>query len=644
MAGGNILAIYDWLRDKKVSKDEIQNFFEVMDISYINIFKDYMENNFYSKEELEEIESSINSNFLEIFQNYCQNNLYDMNFTKNVLKEKIQFLNMPSLKYYIDIVTPANKLNYYDGEQTDITGLSVHKFSKEDDTDLGEINLSDINYTPIVKSKKIKLDIETYPYSYTTAEGQQIADHNGANRKPIKVNNEKSIIIIGENCGGTNYGGNWFYFISISDTRMGSLITCEGVAPKTYSFIMDGSTYYVTIYGTNRSYGGATQVDNFNNFLVIKDIYIANPSNFNFTIYGLQYLRDYLVSLLDNTFNTISIQTYDEDGFLMECSYDVEVEPLILLTYKMTGNALPKGEVSCSSFYNNNYAPWYCFDQLQGRTDQKTWATTQLLPQWIQYKFETPKIVKKVITINKSADTVRPVKYFTLQGSNDGEEYIDIQHCFIAGSDYGYKEINYINNDTAYLYYRLYITSNYSSSGNDNNYGCGFEEIELYGLAEENPSEDPIYLLTPAMTSNTTPSGEVSCSSNYNANYLPYYAFNQVLGSNTQTWATIQALPQWIQYKFDTPKVVTKVATTNRNEGNIRAAKTYILQGSNDGSTYVDIQTCSIQSYAAHYQEIVDIENETAYLYYRLYVTEQYSNTGTGCGFAEIGLYGYDAE
>ena len=491
MAGGNIQAIHDWIVEKKGSKNYVDVFLDGLMPSS----QSYMEN-YYNKDDLEDNIFS-GDKFLPITQSYM-NNYFNKEKIKQFFIHKMKFKNMPSLKYYIDIVTPANKLNYYDGETIDITGISIHKFSKEDDTDLGEVLLTDITFT------------------------------------------DKAILSESE--------GN----------------------------------------------------------------------------------------------NCVKIKTYDEDGYLMECSYDIEIEPLILLTYQMYSNTGHMGgEVSCSSFYSNNYAPWYCFDQVLKKTDTGTWATTQLLPQWIQYKFESPRVVRKIITVNKFAGTIRAVKYFTLQGSNDGEEYTNIQVCKINDSSVGYTETNYINNSTAYLYYRLYITTNYSSTGNNSNYGCGFEEIELYGTLEENSSgELPMNSLVPIMTSNTSPSGEASCSNRYNGNYEPFYAFNRQLGGDAQTWATIQALPQWIQYKFEEPKVVKKIVTVNRNERNIRAAKTYILQGSNDGSTYTDIQTCSIQSYAAHYKEVVDIENETAYLYYRLYVTEQYSNTGAGCGFAEIDLYG----
>lgn len=148
-------------------------------------------------------------------------------------------------------------------------------------------------------------------------------------------------------------------------------------------------------------------------------------------------------------------------------------------------------------------------------------------------------------------------------------------------------------------------------------------------------------LLTPVMTSDTTPSGIVSASHYHNENYRPFYAFDQTYGNDQQTWATTQSLPQWIQYQFPRAKVVKRLITVNRNERNIRAVKKFTFQGSLDGSSWTNISECTINSSAAHYKETFDfLENTTEYTHYRLYITEQYSNTGTGCGFAEIEMYG----
>ena len=95
----------------------------------------------------------------------------------------------------------------------------------------------------------------------------------------------------------------------------------------------------------------------------------------------------------------------------------------------------------------------------------------------------------------------------------------------------------------------------------------------------------------------------------------------------------------WIQYKFVSPVVIKKIATTNRNESNNRVIRTFIFQGSNDGETYVDLAECEIISNAGAYRQEFLINNDTEYLYYRLYVTEPWIPNDMTVGLAQLELY-----
>ena len=118
-----------------------------------------------------------------------------------------------------------------------------------------------------------------------------------------------------------------------------------------------------------------------------------------------------------------------------------------------------------------------------------------------------------------------------------------------------------------------------------------FEDVALYCTTIA--SNDAYALATPKMTSNTTPSGVVSCSSRYDSNYEAWYAFNQTLSGDPLTWATTNALPQWIQYQFPNPVCIQRVIIINRAETNRRAIETFIFQGSNDGTSWTDLKTCT---------------------------------------------------
>jgi len=152
----------------------------------------------------------------------------------------------------------------------------------------------------------------------------------------------------------------------------------------------------------------------------------------------------------------------------------------------------------------------------------------------------------------------------------------------------------------------------------------------------------PIYVkATATMTSDTTPSGEVSASSHYDSNRAEWYAFSSFCGGDIYTWTTEDndTTGAWIQYEFPEAVRITKVATVNRNATNVRAVGTFKLQGSNDGITYADLQTCTITSNAGHYRQEFEITNNTPYLYYRLLVISPYDQNETNVGFAKVELY-----
>lgn len=152
--------------------------------------------------------------------------------------------------------------------------------------------------------------------------------------------------------------------------------------------------------------------------------------------------------------------------------------------------------------------------------------------------------------------------------------------------------------------------------------------------------------LTPKMTSNTTPSGRCFDSSNAGSYYLPYFAFDERNDYDRNTWATVNALPQWIGYQFPKPVRVRRLITVNRNEDlaqymhNNRAVSAFTLQASNDGQNWINIGKFTSSNRTGHYKNTYDFNNNYKFFYYRLYITGNFNNaSGTGCGFAEIGMY-----
>lgn len=180
------------------------------------------------------------------------------------------------------------------------------------------------------------------------------------------------------------------------------------------------------------------------------------------------------------------------------------------------------------------------------------------------------------------------------------------------------------------------INQNGTYSAQDDDYD-GYSEVTVN--VSGGGRED--VLATPRMTSDTTPSGVVTASSNGGVNYLPYYAFSESCGMNQYTWLTTtdDVVGAWIQYQFPQAETIVKLITINRGESVTRAVKTFKFQGSNDGTTWTDIENCSIASNSSFYREEFLLNNSTAYIYYRLYITAAWESNPRWVGFAQIQMY-----
>ena len=123
----------------------------------------------------------------------------------------------------------------------------------------------------------------------------------------------------------------------------------------------------------------------------------------------------------------------------------------------------------------------------------------------------------------------------------------------------------------------------------------------------------------PVMTANTAPYG-VTSASNVSSGYEAYKAFNE---DYSTYWVSGQTtVPRWIQYQFTSPVCVRKFKVHfNTNP----TSTTYVVQGSNDGSTFTDISDSITDT--SRFNEH-NIDNENYYLYYRINITAQ-TTSGT---------------
>jgi hypothetical protein len=127
----------------------------------------------------------------------------------------------------------------------------------------------------------------------------------------------------------------------------------------------------------------------------------------------------------------------------------------------------------------------------------------------------------------------------------------------------------------------------------------------------------------PTMTSNTASSGIASASGIWSDDYKPWKAFN---GTNNpgEYWAASFRSVGWLQYDFQTEKVITAYAVTNQNGGYYveQSPKDWTFEGSNDGVIWTILDTRNNQTgWANSERRFYTFNNNNGYSKYRINVT-----------------------
>ena len=229
---------------------------------------------------------------------------------------------------------------------------------------------------------------------------------------------------------------------------------------------------------------------------------------------------------------------------------------------------------------------------------------------------------------------------FKVQGKNSGGSWSDIAY-YTLGTDYWSSRENHLGsfefaNDTAYQYYRLLVTATPQ--------GSNVLIVELGWTTEIRGN--PIHWYTeeyivPVMSSSSQDGYVASASSEFNSEHAAYLAFDRNIDTK---WATQDNItpPQWLQIKLPTAKKCAILELSSRNDRwwN-QIPKDFILQGSNDGSTWTDLLTQSGTSWTSQAQTIrfeVPTANQANYLYYRIWATANMKNPAGAFAIASFTL------
>lgn len=163
-----------------------------------------------------------------------------------------------------------------------------------------------------------------------------------------------------------------------------------------------------------------------------------------------------------------------------------------------------------------------------------------------------------------------------------GQYLVQVQDIF-GCADSTFFEVTEISSTPAYTHFRLYATSN-----NGDTSWTGTTELELCD--------------TIGGASIAVGAGGTVTANAFNASYPPVRAFDGSRLSDSSTgWLTAATFPVWIQYEFPTPREVLEWGLGVYPTATTRVPRSFrqvILQGSNDGINYDDLDNREITDWA----------------------------------------------
>ena len=284
---------------------------------------------------------------------------------------------------------------------------------------------------------------------------------------------------------------------------------------------------------------------------------------------------------------------------------------------KLTSNEGSNGKAFASGKIYNGYEAWKSFNQDLTGNDAQNWASyvEEGNTGYLGYEFNKPVEVKSFYVNSLKTDNNIGVcmKEFVLQGSNDGNNWVDLTDK-IMHSPQTIKYYPVTKNESSYKFYRLYGISEGVSNL------IAIHELQLFDKDYYVNIEDG---LVPKLTSNEGSNGKAFASGKIYRGYEAWKSFNQDLtGNDAQNWASYveEGNTGYLGYEFKEKKKVNvfyvNSLKTDNNTG--VCMKEFVLQGSNDGNNWIDLTDKIMHSpQTIKYYPVT--KNESSYKFYRIY-------------------------
>ncbi|RYG62859.1 discoidin domain-containing protein [bacterium] len=217
---------------------------------------------------------------------------------------------------------------------------------------------------------------------------------------------------------------------------------------------------------------------------------------------------------------------------------------------------------------------------------------------WVQYDVAQPYVVTKYALTSANDFPERDPKSWTLQGSNNGTSWanLDTRSNETFTARFQRKEYTFTNT-VGYTKYRVNITA---ASGNT----LQAAELELYGNLD--------------VRDITNLPGWITSQYDYKDSNNNEWVSKVVDNNASSKYLTFHP-GAWIQWQCGTPSLLTKYTITSGNDAPTRDPKNWTLQGSNDGSTWANLDTRTNEVFASRgLKREFTISPTVAYTYFRL--------------------------
>jgi len=293
-------------------------------------------------------------------------------------------------------------------------------------------------------------------------------------------------------------------------------------------------------------------------------------------------------------------------------------------------------EILASSRFSASFDDFKAFDG--GIANGNTWISAAAPPQWLRIKLATGDkriLASYDVQVNNLPDPNRAPKDWTMEGSNDGSSW-DTLDTVTNQTGWGSGETRSFTCDvatTAYSYFRLNISAN----NGDGLVQVG--ELYLYSDAVTWATEFGPH----NMTTNTAPSPLVAADSTHFSSLEGWKAFDGSVTYPNGRYLGQGGGADWVSIDRGSGNVgqvfAYTVRLTDSNELT-RAPKDWKLQGSNNGSSWTDLDTQTSQTgwYSTESRTFY-VGNTTDYRYFRLNITAN-NGDGTYTEVGEICLWG----